>query len=108
MISAGLVRFTDSTIIDPEQLHAQLAEIREHGYAQDEGEHQPGVRCVAAPIRDQSGRVVAGISITGPFWRLPLSEVEGLAKVAIHYANAISLAVGYRPAEASAQAAMPR
>jgi len=108
VISAGLLRFTDATITDPEQLRAQLAEIRERGYAQDEGEHQPGVRCVAAPIRDQSGRVVAGISITGPFWRLPLSEVDGLAKVAMHYANAISLAVGYRPAEAPAQAAMPR
>ena len=108
VISAGLLRFTDATITDPEQLRAHLAEIRERGYAQDEGEHQPGVRCVAAPIRDQSGRVVAGISITGPFWRLPLSEVDGLAKVAMHYANAISLAVGYRPAEAPAQAAMPR
>jgi DNA-binding IclR family transcriptional regulator len=108
VISAGLIRFTDATITDPEQLRGHLAEIRERGYALDEGEHQPGVRCVAAPIRDQSGRVIAGISITGPFWRLPLSEVEGLAKVAIHYANAISLAVGYRPADAPGQAAMPR
>jgi len=108
VIAVGLVRYTDATVTDPDQLRAQLAEIRARGYALDEGEHQPGVRCVAAPIRDQSGRVIAGISITGPFWRLPLSEVEGLAKVAIHYANAISLAVGYRPSEAGDQTAMPR
>jgi DNA-binding IclR family transcriptional regulator len=101
VISVGLIRFTDATITDPELLRVELDAVRERGYALDEGEHQPGVRCVAAPIRDQSGRVVAGISITGPFWRLPLSEVEGLAKVAIHYANAISLAVGYRPAQSA-------
>ncbi len=107
VIAAGLARFTDSTITDPRVLREQLNEIRGRGYAIDEGEHQPGLRCVGAPIRDQSGRVVAAISITGPFWRLPQSEIDGLAKVAMHSANAISLALGYRPAE-PAQAAMPR
>jgi DNA-binding IclR family transcriptional regulator len=108
VIAAGLIAFTDATITDPALLRAQLTEIRARGYATDEGEHQPGLRCVGAPIRDQRGRVVAAISITGPFWRLPLSEVEGLAKMAIHYANAISLSLGHRPSEPTAQAATPR
>ena len=107
VIASGLVRYTDSTITDPGQLRTQLAEIRARGYALDEGEHQPGLRCVGAPVRDQSRCVIAAISITGPFWRLPLSEIEDLAKVAIHYANAISLALGYRPAEQPGQSAVP-
>jgi DNA-binding IclR family transcriptional regulator len=108
VIATGLVRYTDNTITNPARLREVLAEIRERGYAVDEGEHQPGLRCVGAPVRDQSGRVIAAVSITGPFWRLPQSEVEGLAKVAMHSANAISLALGYRPSDATGQPAMPR
>ena len=108
VIAAGLVRYTDNTMTEAGRLRRHLAEIRSRGYAIDEGEHQPGLRCVGAPVRDQSGRVIGAISITGPFWRLPQSEVEGLAKVAIHSANAISLALGHRAADASAQPVMPR
>ena len=97
VIAAGLLRYTDTTITDAAQFRQHLAEIRIRGYAVDEGEHQPGLRCVGAPIRDQAGRVTAAVSITGPAWRLPLSEVDALSKVAIHQAHAISLALGYRP-----------
>ena len=94
IIDAGLARFTESTITEPAALHQELQKIRERGYAIDEGEHQPGLRCVGAPIRDRSARVIAGISITGPAWRLPLTEVEGIAKLVVHYARSISIALG--------------
>ncbi len=97
VIAAGLPQFTEATITDPEVLQRDLAGIRARGYALDEGEHQPGVRCVGAPIRDATSRVVAGISITGPTWRLPAGEVEALARVVIHHARAISAALGHRP-----------
>jgi DNA-binding IclR family transcriptional regulator len=96
ILKAGLTRYTETTVIDPAALHAALAVIREVGYALDEGEHQPGLRCIGAPIRDQSGRVIAGISLTGPAWRLPLAELDGLAKIVVHHANGISAALGHR------------
>lgn len=99
VLAAGLPRYADATITDPDRLRADLATTRLRGYALDDGEHQPGLRCVGAPIRDQSGRVTAAVSITGPAWRLPLSEIDSLAKVVMHSARAISLALGYRPAE---------
>lgn len=93
---AGLTRFTELTITTAEALHAALAEIRARGYSRDEGEHQPGLRCIGAPIRDATGRVIAGISLTGPAWRFPVTEVEPLAKVVIHHADRISAALGFR------------
>lgn len=95
IVAAGLTRYTETTITDPARLRSVLATIREAGYALDEGEHQPGLRCIGAPIRDRSGKVIAGISLTGPAFRIPLGEVEGLAKLVVHHANAISTALGY-------------
>lgn len=97
IVLAGLQRFTETTITDPTALREELRRTRERGYALDEAEHQPGLRCVGAPIRAQSGRVVAGISITGPAWRLPIAELDSMAKLVMHHARGISTALGYRP-----------
>lgn len=95
-IAHGLPRFTDTTIDTPERLRAELELTRNRGYAVDEGEHQPGLRCVAAPIRDSANRVVAAISVSGPSWKMPLDEVESVAKMVTHNARGISLAMGFR------------
>ena len=95
-IEGGLARFTDTTITDPEALQGELAQTRARGYAVDEGEHQPGLRCIGAPIRDVSGRVFAAISVSGPAWKLPLDEVERTSKIVIHNAQAISQVLGYK------------
>ncbi len=99
VIAAGLVRYTDATITEPEALRRDLAETRARGYARDEGEHQPGVRCIGAPIRDMTGQVIAGISVTSPMRRLPARAIAALATVVIHHADAISAALGFRPAD---------
>lgn len=57
-----LERFTDSTITDPDELRAELAVIREQGYAVSNGERDAGVRGIAAPIFGAEGRLTAGIS----------------------------------------------
>jgi DNA-binding IclR family transcriptional regulator len=90
LIAAGLRPYTDTTITKGPDLIAELTRIRERGYSVDEGEHQPGLRCIGAPIRDQNGRVFAAVSISGPAWKIPLGEVESLSKIIIHSANAIS------------------
>ncbi len=66
IIDGGLPAFTRNTITDPARLEQALAAIRARGFAIDDGEHDAQVRCVAAPIRNASGRVFAAISLTGP------------------------------------------
>jgi IclR family transcriptional regulator, KDG regulon repressor len=61
----GLPRFTDRTIVDADEFKRHLQGVQERGYAIDDGEAIPNVRCVAAPILDFSGRAVASISLSG-------------------------------------------
>ncbi len=62
--------FTPHTITDSAALRAELRIATEKGYAMDDEECELGARCIAAPIRDHTGRVIAGISITGPVHRM--------------------------------------
>lgn len=107
VIRSGLMRYTDQTITEPEALKSALAEIRERGYAIDDGEHQPGLRCVGAPIRNQAGRVFAGISVSGPAWQIPMAEVPDLSKIVVYHAGTISHAISpsLRAANGSAASA---
>jgi DNA-binding IclR family transcriptional regulator len=96
ILAGSLARFTDATITDAAKLSAELVAIRERGYSIDEGEHQPGLRCIGAPIRDQTGHVIAAVSVSGPTWRLPASEIVPMSRLVIHAADAISRALGWR------------
>ena len=58
-------RYTPATHINADTLQAELATIRTEGIAYDREEHEPGIICVAAPIRSAQGRVLGGMSITG-------------------------------------------
>ena len=66
MIEIGLKRYTPNTIVEPAALQEELAQVRQRGYAIDDEEIEPGLRCVAAPIRDHSGQVVALHQRRGP------------------------------------------
>lgn len=90
VVAAGLKAYTETTITQPAALRAELAAIRQRGYAVDHGEHQPGLHCVGAPIRDSNGRVFAGISVSGPARDIPVAAIEGLSKIVIHHAAQIS------------------
>jgi DNA-binding IclR family transcriptional regulator len=67
LLAAGRVPLTDRTKIDADMLRADLREIRERGWALDDGEMRVGIKCVAAPVRDENGNVAAaiGLSSTG-------------------------------------------
>jgi len=91
IIAAGLKRFTDATITDRQRLKSELKSIRARGYSVDEGEHQPGMRCVGAPICDRAGRAIAGLSISGPARNLKKDRVPGLAKIVMHHARLIEV-----------------
>jgi IclR family KDG regulon transcriptional repressor len=67
--------FTNNTITDRAQLARELESIRQNGYALDNEEHEIGVRCVAAPVTNNEGVVIAALSISMPSVRLPNSEI---------------------------------
>jgi len=92
----GLVRLTKNTITDPDKLEQELARVREQGYAIDNEESMNNLRCVAAPIRDHEGKIIAALSVSGPVFRLTDSRVMELAEVVVDYALQISSALGYR------------
>ncbi|HHY97591.1 MAG TPA: IclR family transcriptional regulator [Firmicutes bacterium] len=75
-----LERQTPNTITDKDRLLAELEAIRSQGYALDNMENELGVRCVAAPIFDYSGRVVASMSISGPSIRITEERIPELAE----------------------------
>lgn len=68
------IRHTAQTIDDPVQLEAELERVRQQGFATDNEEYLPGVRCVAVPVVDADGRVVAALSLNAPVSRLSLEE----------------------------------
>jgi DNA-binding IclR family transcriptional regulator len=68
--------YTKTTITDREQLKEVLKTVAEKGYAIDDEEMDIGVRCVAAPIRDYTRRIVGAISISGPTMRLSDERIE--------------------------------
>jgi IclR family acetate operon transcriptional repressor len=69
---------TPHTITDPDRLKNELRHVRELGYAVDDEEHEEGVRCLAVPVRDASGQVVASLSVSGPVTRLNDQQVASV------------------------------
>ena len=96
------VRHTKHTHITPSALKREITEIRRRGYAVDEEEFAPGVRCIAAPVRDASGATIAALGITGPATRVSSERTEALAKLVRAAALKISLGLGHSPEEPKA------
>jgi len=63
-------RFTPNTIVDKGEFIKHIKEVAKRGYALDNEECNPEVRCVGVPVRDYTGRVVGGISVCGPSFRM--------------------------------------
>lgn len=90
----GLVARTRRTITDRDRLRQELILTRERSYAVDDQEFEDGLRCVAAPIFDHTGTVVAAISVSGPTARITEGAVGELAVTTVGMAREISLALG--------------
>ncbi|MGV2916288.1 IclR family transcriptional regulator [Streptomyces alfalfae] len=89
---------TPDSITDPDELLAALAEIRERGVAVEHRESNPDVSCVAAPVRDSAGRVVAALSISVPMIRWSEERERELAELAAKGAGDLSVRLGHREA----------
>jgi DNA-binding IclR family transcriptional regulator len=90
-----LERFTPNTFTDLARLQAELAAIRQRGHGYDNEEYTLGVRCVAVPVRDHTGRVVAGMSVSVPTIRFEPARAEQALELLAAAAADLSRALGW-------------
>jgi DNA-binding IclR family transcriptional regulator len=90
----GLPAFTPNTITNPEELYDHLRAIRQRDFAIDDCENEDGIRCVAVPVRDHTGKTIAALSISG--WSLTMTpdRDEKLAVLAKKTAQMLSQRLG--------------
>ena len=103
MATAELKPATPNTVVDPDLLLTELAQIRRNGISISRGAWQPGVDGIAAPIRDATGHVVAALGISGPAIRLRSKECARYTPLVADAAAKISRALGYAAPRASAR-----
>jgi DNA-binding IclR family transcriptional regulator len=89
----GLAGHTRNSITDLAKLERELSLVRARGYARDNEELELGVRCIAASVRDDSGRIVAGLSLSAPAERMNDEWASDLLAAA----QQISLQLGHVP-----------
>ncbi|GAB2898438.1 SMP-30/gluconolactonase/LRE family protein [Paralcaligenes sp. KSB-10] len=91
-----LKSITPFTITDRRRLNAEIRLTAARGYAIDDEEIVPGVRCVGAPIRDAQGEVKGAISLAGPAYRLTRERLDLLGPELIQTAHRIGMQLGVR------------
>ncbi|WGW13928.1 IclR family transcriptional regulator [Saxibacter everestensis] len=92
---AGLPKRTPKTIDTKAALIKEIDMVRRRGFAIDDEENEPGIRCVAAGVRDHTGLMTYGLSISTLTLEHSPEQVEAMAPQAIEAAGAISRALGY-------------
>ena len=92
--SRNLEKFTENTVSEINTLMSDLQATRGRGYAIDDEEKNAGMRCIAAAVFDASGEAVAGLSVSGPSSRMPLSEVDDIAQSVMQAADRLTAALG--------------
>jgi IclR family transcriptional regulator, KDG regulon repressor len=97
----GMAALTGRTITDLPTLWEELSRVRLLGYAVDREEIEDGLTCIAAPVRDHTGRQVAAVSVAGPTARV-LPHEERLGRRLVAAGLEISQALGFVPRAAVA------
>ena len=97
IIDNGLPRFTQNTITSPEALLEELAAVRQKGFAIDDEEIEVGLRCIAAPVRNHTGNVIAAISVAAPVQRMSKKNLQTTVPTVTAAAESISRRLGFLP-----------
>lgn len=95
VVAAGLSAHTRHTLVTAEQLAEDLRLVRARGFSLDDIENEEGIRCVAAPVFDHNGAVVAAVSVSGPADRVG-RNLDELAALIVSGASQISAQLGAR------------
>lgn len=93
----GLDYYTDHTITTKKDLLEELSLIKNTIYSMDNEECELGAKCVAAPIRDYTGEVIACISVTGPISRMTPDKIDLIREKILASAYELSSILGYDP-----------
>ena len=96
VIGRGLAARTPQTITDGDKLKKVLESIRLRGCAIEDEESELGMRCIAAPLRNDAGEVVAAIGLAGPVSRLSKKTLASFIPHVVETAAAISARLGHR------------
>ncbi len=109
LVGMDLRPVTPKTITSIPVLEKEWDRVRDQGYAFDDEEFVQGIRCLAAPVRNFTGHVVAAIGISGPVWRVTLDRVAELTQMVKGAANRLSKDLGHsdNPGDAPESSAMP-
>jgi IclR family transcriptional regulator, KDG regulon repressor len=91
----GMPAHTDYTITEKEALLQELKQIRLRGYSLDLEENEYGITCIAAPVFDHLGNVVAAVSISGPTTRMTKDRLTQLGPVMIQTSQKLSARLGH-------------
>jgi DNA-binding IclR family transcriptional regulator len=92
----GFPQLTSHTITNLEDLKKELELVKKQGYAVDDEECEYGVRCLAVPIRDFSGKVVAALSLSSPIARLDIRRTNEILQFLKEIGMRASIELGYR------------
>lgn len=92
----SFIKKTENTITNPKDFKKEIATIRQQGYSLDNIENENEIRCIAAPIYDFSGKIIASFSVSGLSSHITLERIEtSLASQVLRTAQGISLQLGY-------------
>ncbi|MEA4841959.1 IclR family transcriptional regulator [Anaerotignum propionicum] len=95
-IHSDITNYTNNTITTAEKMIPELAKIAQNGYSIDNEEFYAGLICVAVPVYDYSGKIVAGISISGPSERMVQKKIDDVLPKLKKSCEKLSLHFGYR------------
>jgi IclR family transcriptional regulator, KDG regulon repressor len=96
-ISENLQSYTFRTITDHSTIQHHIDQVKNLGYAMDDEEYNPGVRCIAVPVFDYRDRCVAAIGISGPTSRLPLENIANVVKTVQEIGQTLSARLSFKP-----------
>jgi IclR family acetate operon transcriptional repressor len=91
---AGLEAYTPKTLAEAPALAHDLDQIRMRGFSIDDEERYPGMRCIAAPVFNEFGEPVAGVSISGPTVRVAVERLTEIGPLVREAASEITRMIG--------------
>jgi IclR family acetate operon transcriptional repressor len=97
VVRHGLPRATQNTIVTADRLHAELATVRQRGFAVDDEEFALGLRCIAAPIFDEHGLPQAAVSLAGPLARITDERLAALGDIVAAAGRSVTALMGGKP-----------
>jgi DNA-binding IclR family transcriptional regulator len=97
----GNIKPTKNTINTYKELKIELEKIKKQNYSVDDEECEIGMRCVAIPIRNYTGNIIAGLSITGPAVRMPFQKIKENLSVLSTASKQLSVLLGYDESSAA-------